>query len=310
MITRRTFLKHTTTAGLGAALAAAGIRSSAEAADSAAGGFRYAVCNETFQDWPLEKACALAAECGYKALEIAPFTFNNDVRKISAQQRTEIARTIEKAGLKTIGLHWLLAKTEGFHITSPDAEVRRNTVAYLGELARFCADLGGTVLVFGSPQQRNLIKGVSAQQALQYATEVFQAIVPSLEKTGTILALEPLSPKTTTFLTTAAEAVELAERGASPRCRLHLDCRAMSTEPTPIPDLLRKYRTWLEHFHANDINGQGPGFGQLDFVPIFRTLKEIDYRGWVSVEVFNYQPGPDRLARESIAYMRKCEASL
>ena len=41
-----------------------------------------------------------------------------------------------------------------------------------------------------------------------------------------------------------------------------------------------------------------------------RALDEIDYQGWISVEVFNYKPGPERLARESIAYMQRCYSTL
>jgi sugar phosphate isomerase/epimerase len=84
----------------------------------------------------------------------------------------------------------------------------------------------------------------------------------------------------------------------------------MSTESTPIPEIIRKHRTMLVHFHANDPNGQGPGFGKLDFVPILKTLREIDYRGWVSVEVFDYSPGGERLARESIRYLHQCADKL
>ena len=80
----------------------------------------------------------------------------------------------------------------------------------------------------------------------------------------------------------------------------------MATEATPIAELIRRNRDWLAHFHANDPNRQGPGFGSLDFVPIFEALQEVGYDGWVSVEVFDYSPGIERLARESIEYMRRC----
>jgi sugar phosphate isomerase/epimerase len=80
----------------------------------------------------------------------------------------------------------------------------------------------------------------------------------------------------------------------------------MATEAEPIPELIRKYHSLMAHFHANDANRQGPGFGKLDFVPILQALGEVDYRGWVSVEVFDYTPGVERLARESAEYLQDC----
>jgi sugar phosphate isomerase/epimerase len=118
--------------------------------------------------------------------------------------------------------------------------------------------------------------------------------------------MEPLAPQETDFVQTAADAVRLAEMIGSPQIRLHLDCKAMSSESIPIPELIRRHRSMLIHFHANDPNLQGPGFGELDFLPILRALGEIDYRGWVSVEVFDYAPGIERLARESIRHMQEC----
>ncbi len=305
--TRRRFLARTAAAGLGATLAAARVKpiSAVRAADRPEP-VKLAICNETFQDWPFEKAFALAAECGYTGIEIAPFTVAEYVTAIAATRRTEIRRLAEKNRLEVVGLHWLLAKTQGLHLTSPDRAVRLKTAQYLGELARFCADLGGKLLVFGSPKQRSLLPGVGRQEAVRHAAEVFLAALPVLEKAGVTLALEPLTPAETDFVNTAAEAVEVIEKVGSPRCRLHLDCKAMSSEKTPIPDLLRKHRAALAHFHANDPNGQGPGFGRLDFVPILRTLREIGYGGWISVEVFDYSPGVERLARESIRYLREC----
>jgi sugar phosphate isomerase/epimerase len=272
--------------------------------------FRYAICNETFGEQPLAKACDTAAECGYGGIEIAPYTLAPLVTDLSAARRGEINRTIARAGLDCVGLHWLLAHTEGFHVAHPDADVRRRTVEYLGEMARLCRDLGGRVLVFGSPQRRSLLPGVTLDEALGHIRDVFTRLVPVLETTDTVVALEPLSPAETDVLTTAAETCRLIEEIGSPHVRLHLDVKAMAAEPTPTPDIIRASAPYLEHFHANDENLQGPGFGVVDFLPIFQALDEAGYAGWVSVEVFDYTPGAERLARESIAYMRRVEAEL
>jgi sugar phosphate isomerase/epimerase len=271
---------------------------------------KYAICNETFVDWPLARACDTAAACGYTGIEIAPFTLAALATDVSQLERGEMRRTIARAGLDCVGLHWLLAKTEGFHVAHPDPGVRRQTVDYLGELARLCHDLGGKVLVFGSPKQRSLLPGVTPAQALDHLHEVFSRLVPVLETTDTVLALEPLTPAETDVLTTAAEARGLIDRIGSPHVRLHLDVKAMSSEAEPIPAILHASAPYLEHFHANDVNLRGPGSGSVDFAPIFAALDEIAYRGWVSVEVFDYSPGGENIARESIEYMRRIEAGL
>lgn len=265
---------------------------------------KFAICNETFQAWPFEKAFAFARECGYTGIEIAPFTIHSDAREISAAKRQEVRRQAETAGLEVVGLHWLLAKTEGFYLTSPEAEVRERTADYFRELARLCRDLGGSVMVLGSPKQRNLLPGVSLDQATDYAVEVLQATLPELEKTQVTIALEPLGPTEGDFLNTAAQGVEMIERIGSPWIRLHLDCKAMSSEEQPIPAIIQANRDYLEHFHANDPNLLGPGFGELKFEPIFAALKQIHYTKWVSVEVFDYSPGVERLAQESMTNMQ------
>lgn len=271
---------------------------------------RFAICNETFQDWPFEKAFAFARELGYTGIEIAPFTISNSVYDISPGKREEVRRQAEDAGLEVVGLHWLLAKTSGYYLTSPDESVRAKTGDYLGELARLCRDLGGRVMVLGSPQQRNLLPGISHLQGMGLAADCIRRALPALVDCDVTLAVEPLGPVEGNFLNTAALGTELCEMVGSPHCRLHLDVKAMSTETKPVPQIIRVCAPLVEHFHANDPNRRGPGMGEVDFHPIFEALAEIDYRGWVSVEVFDYEPGPERLARESIEYMQQVLADL
>jgi sugar phosphate isomerase/epimerase len=266
---------------------------------------KFAICNETFQNWPHEKALAFAAESGYTGIEFAPYTLGDSPTTISAAERSRLASLSAAHGLEVIGLHWLLAFTEGYYLTSPDPAIRTRTSDYLGELARLCADLGGRIMVLGSPKQRNLLPGVTHEDAMMYAADVIQQTVPAFEKTNVVLAVEPLGPQEGDFLLTADAGAELVAKVDSPFCRLHLDVKAMSSEGKPIGEIVRQHAPIAAHFHANDANRRGPGMGEIDFVPILRALKETGYAGWVSVEVFDYEPGVETLARESIEYLKK-----
>ncbi len=269
---------------------------------------RYAICNETFEGWDHARVCNRVAELGYTGLELAPFTLAPRITDVTSARRSELRRQAETAGVKLIGLHWLLAKTEGFHLTSPDAATRKRTGAYLADLAHAAADLGGDILVLGSPFQRNLPDGMSQEQGADNALDTLRYCLPALERTRVYLCLEPLTPAETNFMTSAAEGVALARQLAHPFVKVHLDVKAMSAEAAPTPDVIRANREYLHHFHANDPNKRGPGFGATDFKPIFRALRDVNYTGWVSVEVFDYAPDPDTIARESIRYMRECAA--
>ena len=230
--------------------------------------------------------------------------------EVTPDRRRELRRQAEDCGLTLLGLHWLLARTEGLQLTSPDAAVRQATADYLGELARCCADLGGDVLVFGSPAQRRVPAGATRAQAADFAVDTFRRARAAIADAGVRLCLEPLAPPEADFITTCAEAGEILDRIDDPHFVLHLDVKAMSSEETPVPELIRRHAGRTGHFHANDPNLRGPGFGAVDFTPIFRALRDSGYSGWVSVEVFDYTPDPETIARESLRYLRECESSV
>lgn len=270
---------------------------------------RYAICNETFEGWDHGRICRFVAELGYTGLEMAPFTLAPRITDVPATRRQELRKQAEDAGLTILGLHWLLAKTEGLHITSLEEAVRKRTAEYLVELARCTRDLGGDLMVFGSPAQRRVPAGKTKADAAELAADTFGRAMPGIAACGVKLCLEPLAPPDADFLNTCAEAVALLDKVKHPSFILHLDVRAMSADEAPIPELIRRHVGRTGHFHANDPNKRGPGFGTVDFVPIFRALKEANYGGWVSVEVFDYSPDPETIARESIRYMKKCESA-
>jgi sugar phosphate isomerase/epimerase len=267
---------------------------------------RFAICNEQFEGWEFPRICRFVNSVGYEGLEVAPFTLAPRITDVTPQQLADLRLQADDSGLEILGLHWLLAKTDGLHLTSPDAAVRRRTAAYLMSLAEACHALGGTIMVFGSPKQRSLLPGVTADEAYAFAADTFRAALPTLADCGVTLCMEPLSATETDFVNTCADAVRLGEMVNHDCFGLHLDVKAMSSEAIPVPDLIRQYGSRAGHFHANDSNLRGPGFGAVDFVPIFRALRDVAYDRWVSVEVFDYSPDPETIAQRSIDYMQRC----
>jgi sugar phosphate isomerase/epimerase len=267
---------------------------------------RLGICNELFEGWDFDRVCRTVKELGYQGLEIAPFTLAPKITDVSTDRRRELRSMIEDAGLETIGLHWLLAKTEGLYLTCPDACVRRRTGDYLIALAEATRDLGGSLMVLGSPKQRDLLPGVNYDEAVGYALDVFQAVMPKIGTLGVDLCLEPLAPSETNFLNTCAQAMALVQQVNHPKFKLHLDVKAQSAETrTTVPDLIRYYAKQAGHFHAQDVNLRGPGMGDVDFRPIMTALVESGYDRWVSVEVFDFSPGALETARQSIACLRR-----
>ncbi len=276
---------------------------------------RYAFCNEMCGDQPFADAFATMRSLGYTGVEFAPFTLlpptdQFDAREIPAARRAEVKQQAADAGLEVVGLHWLLAKTAGFHLTSPEDGVRSDTAAYLQALVELCGDLGGKVMVLGSPQQRKLLAGVAYNDAEQYAAEVLRAVMPACADHGVTIALEPLGPSETDFMMTAKSGIQLAQLVDSPHCKLLLDVKAMSSEAAPFESIIHASRDWLVHFHVNDPNLLGPGMGEVSYDKIMPALVEINYQGWLSLEVFKYEPSPAEIAQQSIEYLLAIEKAM
>ncbi|KPL12279.1 hypothetical protein AMJ85_01310 [candidate division BRC1 bacterium SM23_51] len=273
---------------------------------------KFAICNETFQEhgeqWPIERIISYCAEIGYDGIEIAPYTLADSAYDVKPERRTEIRAAAEKAGLQIVGLHWLLAAPAGLYVNHPDDAIRDKTEAYLKELVAMCADLGGEVLVFGSPKQRSILDGWSARRTWRRTIEIFRRLAEVAARKNVYLLIEPLPTKETNFIMSLDDGLDMIREVANRHFRLHLDVKAMAADMSrAVADTLRaEGGKYLYHLHANDPNLRGPGFGDQDFVPIFQALNEIGYDRWVSVEVFDYSPDPKTIGIKSLKYLKMC----
>ena len=266
---------------------------------------KIAICNELFQGWSIEKVFEYAAQLGYDGVEIAPFTLADSVTEISSARRKAIRRAAESNGVEIVGLHWLLAKPEGLYINHPDEIIRIRTQEYIEALIHFCADIGGKILVHGSPHQRT-VQGWNFEEAWDWARETFKACLETARKRNMTYCIEPLPRTTTNFINTVEEARRLVKEIRHPNFRMVFDCRNASAQEESVTEgLIRALESrYLCHVHVNDANGNGPGFGETRFTPILKTLIKNSYRGYISVEVFQSDPDPQTIASRSIGYLK------
>ncbi|HOL21585.1 MAG TPA: sugar phosphate isomerase/epimerase family protein [bacterium] len=263
------------------------------------------ICNEMFKGWEMEKVFSFIKETGYQGIEIAPFTLADSVDMISEQTIKSIRELSRRYSIEVIGTHWLLVKPEGLSVSTDDKALREKTADYLCKLVDFTADIGGSLMVFGSPKQRNIGEGQTYEKVKENVKEVLSKVLKKCENRNIFLCLEPLARTETNFINTAAEAIEIIEEVSHPYLKLHLDVKAMSDEQKPVPDIIREGSKYLKHFHANDKNLGGPGSGDTDYAPIISALREIKYNGWISIEVFDFSPGPENIAKQGIEYLKK-----
>jgi len=269
---------------------------------------RLSVCNEIFEGMSIERQFETIADAGYHAVELAPYTLGRPVEEIDRAERRRIRDAARVRGLDIVAMHWLLAGTTGLHVASPDPEVRRRTTQHLVELSRFCQDVGGRYLVFGSPAQRSTPDGMSRREARRLAVDTVRRWAEASAGLDVTICLESLPEDETDFMTTVDEALSVVAEVRAENTRVVLDVKSMSAEGAPLPEVIRRAAGSVAYVQANDANRGGPGFGDTDFVAVFRALASIGYDGVVSVEAFDVSAGAEYVARESNAYLRRSAA--
>jgi sugar phosphate isomerase/epimerase len=104
---------------------------------------------------------------------------------------------------------------------------------------------------------------------------------------------------------THTEAIKFTQQFDNPNFKIILDTKAMCSMGKPIPEIIRESKGEFAYYHANDENLKGPGFGEVDFVPIGEALRDVGYDGVVSVEVFDFEEGPEVIATQSLANLKE-----
>ena len=203
---------------------------------------KFAICNETYQDWSLEDTCRQVAETGYDGLEIAPCT--------QRRPTGDIRETLNKSGgpfRNTDLKSWAalaFRQTGRLHLTTedpPGGRIRSPSVDTWREFAR----LWKAPMVWGSPTKRPA-RRLEVRGCQRADHEILHEVAETAHEGGVTIAMN-LGPGGNRFLNTAEEAVRLIRQVDHPALRLHLGVKAMSDEEKDIPTIIRESQSDLAH---------------------------------------------------------------
>jgi sugar phosphate isomerase/epimerase len=228
----------------------------------------------------LEESMRSAKDLAFDAIEIFPpspeYFQTIDAAKLAQQTGLEIAAVGTGAG-------WLKHKLS---LADAEPQVRARAMEFLSLMLVAATQLQAPMII-GSMQGRS-VPGVSKTQAKEFLREGLERLDAQAKAIGGNILYEPLNRYETDQCNTLAQGTELICGLSS--TKLLADWFHMNIEEADMVESILKAGTAIGHVHFADTNRLAVGSGHLSVQPLIDALGQIDYRGFLSAEVF---PQPD-----------------
>ncbi|MBA7550667.1 5-keto-L-gluconate epimerase [subsurface metagenome] len=238
-----------------------------------------------------------ARKIGYKAVEL-------HIRDPKTINVSEIMEAIKRNNLTVSAIGTGQAYVDdNIYFTSIDKEIRSAAVQRIKDQIDLASKLNSKVII-------GTIKGILPENkngraiAVERATACLKECTEYAKYKKVNLVLEAINRYETNFLNNAKETVDFIEKIDTSVIGLHLDTFHMNIEEKLIAQVIKEYSSYLEYLHFADSNRLSPGLGHINFSDIMLALKEINYNGYIGVEVLPL-PDPYSAAKQALSYIVK-----
>jgi len=186
------------------------------------------------------------------------------------------------------------------HLVSTEVEVRARGVDHLRRCVERTIDLGGRLMCGPLYAGLGVMTGSRrTNEEWKRAVEALRSVARRAEELGVTLCIEPLNRFETYFLNTLQDASRLVHEIESPNVRIHFDTFHANIEERQPAAALRSVAKDLGHVHISENDRGIPGSGHVDWRGILSVLREVDYKGWLTIESFA-KPEPELASAASI----------
>jgi D-psicose/D-tagatose/L-ribulose 3-epimerase len=228
-----------------------------------------------------ERVLDLMRRHGFQGLEVAPSKVWSSPEHALEDEVRSYREQMREKGFSIVGIQSALFGHPELKVFDATSEA---TLAYLDKMVQICSWLGGKVLVFGSPKNRQ--KGdLSDDEMRERSHAFFKALGDMAQRHDVIIGMEPnAADYGADFLTHADATLQFVHDLQHPAVRIHLDTGVMQLNGEDVTQVLNNAAPMLCHFHVSE-----PFLKPFVLSDFHRhaaqALKQLDYDGWVSVEM-------------------------
>jgi protein FrlC len=252
--------------------------------------------------YTLEETIKRIAGIGYDGIEIgaaAPHAYPSHLNK---DRRKAIKRILDDNGIAVSSMLPAPGGGPGFNVASPLEEERREAVAQYKQVIELCSDLGGPTVMYIAGWQ---IYGTSRIQAWEWSRQALTEIAKTAADFEIVLVVEP-TPTDSNLVESCDDAIEMMEQVGAKNVGLMFDTQHAYYRNEVPTDYVYRMGKNLRHIHLSEFGRLPPGAGRGDFVGLVSALREIGYKGYLTMEIgFNRRDvEPDLVARQAYEYLK------
>ncbi len=253
-----------------------------------------------YRNYPLSYALETLSDYGYKGIEL--WAKGAHISPFDTKDRwAEIRKQIENYNLD------VFAVSAHLDFVAPSAQKRCEQIDRFIRVLDLAAYFGVGQVHTASG---GLYEKISPELQEQYFIEAMQKIGAEAKARGIRIGLEPEPEK---WLSTPAQLIELfANNFSQDTFGVVVDLAHADGIGENLSDYIRKLAPYLTHIHLDDVHAAAfphrhllPGEGCVDYIEIFNLLNEINYKGWLSMELNRHINGPAQAARLACQHIER-----
>lgn len=267
---------------------------------------KLAFSSNAYRNYTIEESIQSISDMGYSAIELMcdePHAYP----PLSMEKINSIKNTLHKHKMKISNLNgFMLCAIKDFHHPSwieKNKTYRQQRIDHTKNCLKLAKDLEvGTVSTEPGGPPSDLKK-----HDLELFEDGINEVLPIAEKNKIKLLIEP-EPQL--LIDSSSQFLDFISRFNSKYLGLNFDIGHFFCVKEDPAELIKTLKNYICHFHLEDIGKSRKhkhlilGDGVIDFLSVFNAIKEINYKDYITVELYPYQKNPEKAARDSLKFLK------